>query len=604
MGACCGTDTIEEERQADRGAEERPLLPRRVAASLEDHNVINDALPRVYYVIIGRGPMAVVNHRTLIATAWGRARIDSHPILHIGAPNSWPSYVRHGLGQPNHLLSLPGFERQPSAAGPEWLVDGGLNSQYFGQCVDEEFRSLGRVEIAEEWVALIQSRAAPGQVDARIRGERNRGDQVHRVVSDCIAANWPPFEQGRAPYRLCLFDPRHRTARLVYANAIDICTGPGRPAVFPPADGDTDEIVAARTPPWLPPELWSGTPAWTLRRTLNGVDAIRDEVRFEAGQRICVTAGGGVGLNAAEKSRNHNCALDWFGREGLMPIFHNNPRNITYLKQRNNNDACRPGRRQDFGVVDEDDLIAHTRSHRMGRGAVLRTVANNNANGVDVTLQAQPGAGTLIRDFWGNHSALHQGGYWEFSDQYADAVAPMGVRPSLAYDRLVIPNGQETNQVGQPHAIAGHLGFRPVDMNGRMVALETEDGLVRVIGAACNDYPGVNQQTWIRAGRPAGGRPDYAMWTFHATLPVSAVIDGFIICGANTAIANRYFDEHHNRNVNTMTFAEIRDVVGDNDLAGRIIAQRNPNNGYKNVQELRDACGRFVDALQQFRFAY
>ncbi|HVI01893.1 MAG TPA: hypothetical protein VM869_24430, partial [Enhygromyxa sp.] len=166
------------------------------------------------------------------------------------------------------------------------------------------------------------------------------------------------------------------------------------------------------------------------------------------------------------------------------------------------------------------------------------------------------------------------------------------------------PNGQATDQVGQPHAIAGHLGFRPVNMNGRMVALATEDGLVRVIGAACNDYPGVNQQTWIRAGRPAGGRPDYAMWTFHATLPVSAVIDGFIICGANTAIANRYFDEHPNRNVNTMTYAEIRAVVGDNDLAGRIIAQRNPNNGYKNVQELRDACGRFVDALQQFRFAY
>src|SRR5262249_19190262 len=146
-------------------------------------------------------------------------------------------------------------------------------------------------------------------------------DEINRVIQ----AAWPNFPDNAAPYRLCLYDPVTSTASLVYAAKIDICTGPGRPNVFAPSRADTDQARRARPPPWLPPERWSQQDEWRNRRTMNGVDAIRDEVAWAAHERICITGGGGVGLNGAEKARNNNCFLDWFGRAGVMDIF-DNPR--------------------------------------------------------------------------------------------------------------------------------------------------------------------------------------------------------------------------------------------------------------------------------------
>lgn len=603
MGCCCGTDTVDDDYQAlSQGTDLEAGGGLELQVSLENDNVIDEVLPTIYYVIVGRGPMAVVDHRTLLGSAWGVGRIDGRTILHVGAPNPWPRYLRHGLGQPNHLLSFPGFVHQPSAAGPQNTVDGGLDSQYFGQCISQEFAALEHVETAEEWVALIQSRNAPGVVDVRIRDEEEGGDVVYAAVDARRNDPWPDFQDDDAPYRLCLYDPDTEVARWVYAAAIDICTGPGRPNVYPPTGGDTDESRGARTPPWLRPEAWILVPRWRDRRVLNGVDAIRDEVQWNADERVCVTAGGGVGLNAAEKARNHDCVLDWFGRDALMPIF-DNPRNITFLRQPGTELRCEPGRRQDVQIDDEDDLISATKRHRMGRGARLRSTAPV-AHSTRISVSLEGGNPCHIRDWWGNRSALDGAGYWQFSVTYGQEVAAANVVASLRYDRLVIPNGQGTRHVGQPHAIANHLGFRAVTKENRLVALETADGLVRILGAACNNYPGFDQGTWDRAGKPAANSPASVMWTFHATLPVSAVPDGFIICGVNTALANDYFLDHPNTNVNTMTYAEIHTIVGDQDLARTIVERRRDNNGYKDLQDLRTVCESNAVELAGFTFAY
>lgn len=616
MCCCSGTDEVED-AQAQHGADQGNGLavqPQLVQVGLNGGNVVNQALPEVFYVIIGRGPMAVVNHRTLRATQWGIGRIDGHQVLHLGAPNPWPEYMRHGLGQPNHLLSFPGFTNQPSQQ--QAVIDGGLDSQVFGQCIDQEFGLLPQGPPPRGvWVALIQSENAAGQIDNRIPHELDGGAQVSAALTQRAQDPWPQFPQGAAPYRLVVFDPIQRQAALIYASAIDICTGPGRPNVFAPANGDSPETVAARTPPWLSPELWAQNGQgiaeqqdrpWLGRATLNGVDAIRDEVAFQANQRICVTAGGGVGLNAAEKSRNNQCVLDWFGRTGLMPIFLN-PRNTTFLR-----DLNAMGQQPDFnddpipcdgqagpaayGINGEDDLYAISPRHRMGRGGQLAAAAANQGGGVDVTLQVF-GQAAVIRDRWGQHSGLANGA-WAFSGQYQQEVQAINLQPGVTYTRLVIPNGQSAAAIGHSESLAGHLGLAPVVEAGRMVALATQDGLVRVLGAACNNYAGFNQNA-------QGNAHAVAMWQFHATLPICAVPDGFIICGVNTAAANRYFQANPNRNVNTMTRDEIMAVVQDGPTADRIVQHRNGNNGYANRQDLvQSAQIQDTPALDQFAYAY
>lgn len=593
MGQCLGINIFNQQQedvaaaQDDAGPE-----PRVVEISFEDINTIDERSPKVYYVIVGRGPMAVVNLSTLQQSAWGRDRIGERTVLFVGFPNPWPRYLQHGLGQPNYLLSLPGFlpANQPSQAGPAFTIDGGLDSQEFGRRVDQQFNTFNNVEVAQEWVALIQSRNAPGVLDARIRNEEG-GVPVHQAVNARLADPWPPFAaEEEANYRLCLYHPVTGVARWVYAARIDMCTGPGRPNVFDPNGGATPETDGAKTPPWLTPEHWITIPRWANRRTLNGVDAIRDEVQWNNNERVCVTAGGGVGLNAAEKSRVNNCFLDWFGRDQLMPIFEN-PRNITYLKDPNTNQRCAYGNRHAVGINVENDLIAGTQPHRMGRGAALQTVARPAQNVVDVRLYhyGAPGNPCNIRDWWNNHSLLNANGEWTFSAQYQNILAPAVEELLPRYNWLVIPNGQGTGHVGQPHAFARHLVFQPVVLQGRMVAMETADHAVRILGAACNDYPGNAWATWNNAGQPAVTPADQ-MWQYHATLPVSAVPDGFIICGINTAVANRFYDAANpNTNVNTMTYAELLALLGNAGVAQQIIQNRNARNGYANLGDVQQA---------------
>lgn len=563
--------------------------------ALQDQNVINVQLPTIYYVIVGRGPMAVVNHRTLLQTDWGRGRIGGRRVVHIGAPNPWPRYLQHGLGQPNHLLSFPGLINQPSVGGA--AVDGGLDSQHFGERFNTEFAAIQPAPLVlQAWVGLIQSRAAPGAagLDARVRDEDEIGGSAVRLLLDLqIALPWPAFPVGQAPYRLCLYTPPtpqnpQGSARVIYAAAIDICTGPGRPSVVNPAGANAvvpDEIRRARTPPWLPPELWAGIPEWFNRKTLNGVDAIRTEVVWNADERVCVTGGGGVGLNAAEKGRNRNCVLDWFGRGSILDIF-DNPRNITFLRHPGQDDRCVPGPRAGVGINDEDHLIPFQQRVRMGCGAKLVS-ATNVDNGVEVRLTASADfeGGARIRDRWRADvmSTLNGGAFWTFGVDYTNLLEPLGIVPAVLYHRLVIPNGQATNQLGHPHSFARHLTLDAHEEGGRMVCLQTENGLVRVLGAACNDDPG-----FVIAGYDQNEVPATAanrMWAYHATLPVSAVPDGFIVCGANTALANRYFATHPNTNVNTMTHAELLAIVGA-ERATAIVAHRKADNGYLNRANL------------------
>lgn len=629
MTCCCGTKVVQ--RDSEELASQpvpSPLVTRSVRVALGGRglNAVNEPEPEAFYVIVGRGPMAVVNHSTLRKSDFGTKRIGEAKVLHLGFPNPWPKYLAHGLGQPNYLLSLPGFtpQNQPSAALGKETLDGGLNSQYFGACVDKEYAELSRefsdsIEPARPvWVALIQRKSdlrvpeklATLATELGANGKRGGGKEILKRVELAAAVKW---NHSTAAYRLLVLNPAKEDVTHIYATAIDICTGPGRPKVDSPDKTDLRALELARTPPWLPPETWTLEQPWVGRRVLNGVEAIHDDLRWTKDERICVTAGGGVGLNAAEKARGNKCFLDWFGRSGLMiPIF-NNPRNLTFLRDPETGEPRAPGNRRDLGIEDEIQLLPTFVGHRLGRGAVLKEVSQEEGAGfVEVRLKKYPkfkpaavihdwdgieSGLSNVSDSWAIATAMRAGRGWKHTSfwtylQRRSEKLMVYAPPSRKYDRLVIPNGQEADEVGQPISFAGHLGFEPAlgKSDKRQVALQTKDGLVRVLGAAMNNYPKYTVGDWNRAGQPAVGEPKDVMWHYHSTLPVSAVFDGFIVCGANTAEANEFFRDS-NLNVNTMSEAELRAAIDTKDIADRILNARHINNGYENIDDLTDKAG-------------
>jgi hypothetical protein len=596
MGCCCFDGGQMEQDANDLGSSaptERTPLNRRVSPSSgQSTPPINSSdIPRppVFYVIVGRGPAAVIDHTTLR----GGPRLGQLPVLHIGFANPWPQYLEHGMGQPAYLLSLPGFHAQPNAGGHE--IDGGLHSRDFGAAIDAQMTWLRQqhptTQVVEGWVAWVHTR--DDRVSLPVEGDytpEEGGAALRTRLGETITASnerndWPQA----AFFRLLVFSPRDNSIGVAYAAYIDFCTGPGRPIVL----GASPALAGARTPPWLAPEVWPE--GLSTRRILNGVDAIVDAVQWAATDRVCVTAGGGVGLNAAEKARNNDCWLDWFGRTSLVPTF-DNPRNHTFLAhpetwaplERGQLDELAP--RGDTGERPPFNLLPPRANLRFGAGATLAGVTLADTHAV-VRLAA--GVGPAIRDRHGQTSGLADE-QWECSALYLDgAEEPLGARPawpSRNYQRLVVPNGQGPELLGQP------FKFTPLQP---FVALGQE-GRVRLLGAAAQVYTGFALGTFNVNVDNAKNR----MWAYRTTLPVSAVPDGFILSGSNIAVANGYFERAPNTNVNTMTEAEITAALAAIQpietrvlIAQAIVARRNPSNGYANIGALEAAIDAVNDTL-------
>ena len=89
-------------------------------------------------------------------------------------------------------------------------------------------------------------------------------------------------------------------------------------------------VSQSRTPPWIFPEAWTKE---TRAACSTGSTRSAWEMVWKDRERVCVTAGGGIALNVAEKARNQECTLDWSARGGLFAnTFEPNPRNDTLLK--------------------------------------------------------------------------------------------------------------------------------------------------------------------------------------------------------------------------------------------------------------------------------
>src|SRR5438874_1100396 len=147
--------------------------PDTVSASLQpigsvELNTHSGKLP-VYYVIVGCGTAAVVNHTTLRQTQWGKDRIGGLPVMHIGFKDPWWHYFTHGMGQPPYLLTMPGYHQRPSQASDVFQHNPGCRSDRFAACTEHEWGLLwtkyhtetpatSKFHHLEGWVAVIQMR--------------------------------------------------------------------------------------------------------------------------------------------------------------------------------------------------------------------------------------------------------------------------------------------------------------------------------------------------------------------------------------------------------------------------------------------------------------
>jgi hypothetical protein len=570
----------------------------------------NTPLPPVFYVIVGRGPASVIDHATLQQTDFGKDRMNksaagSIPVLHIGFSNPWAGYFSHGMGQPSYLLGLPGFfpGNQPGSRGRDDMKDAGLTSTTFGRCVndqngsciDEErrrwsgksttaFEAAGWPEL-NGWVVWVQTSAREPLSHTLIEAELGGAAVKEKVVTKLNEA-YPAFPGHVAPYRLLVLRTQGDDLALefVYAQFVDFCTGSGR------ARQDRTEAAfkTARLEPWRDPASWTGKPA-ASRKIAVAIEAVRQEFDWQSEKRACIANGGAIALNAAERARDEECWTDWFHNGTLLEAF-NNPRNFTFIKSKN---GARPRTPDEDKPIREPDLIAADERTRLGRYAQVSSVteaadcdvklAVGVPRGADVAPIDQPG--TIIREYSGTEFTLASD-MWGCSGGYKTGYTP-GTLPSTKYNYLILHGGLVTDLLGQPiktgitiapKAAPGAGGAAP------MVCLGSDDGAIRVLGAAAQFY--IQQKPMPSSELPK------RMWDYRNTLPISAVPDGFILSGINIANANEFFRVTPNRNVNTMTEAELTTALADRgfsdaaDLAQKIIAARNLANGYRDAVDL------------------
>lgn len=307
---------------------------------------VSSKLP-VYYVIVGCGTAAVVNHTTLRQTEWGKKRIGDLPVMHIGFKDPWSEYFEHGMGQPPYLLTMPGYHKRPSQETDVFTLNPGCSSKKFAACTENEWKLLwqkyhtedkntSRFEHLKGWVAVIQKKAAP--MSEKVNGvieNLKKNEALDLTESKIKEKLEEKFKTEEADYRLVVIVPKMEDEdecklQLVYAKKIDICTGGGRAQIrFDNQFLDNKNAnKIGKTKLFIPPDLWSEKTKH--RKIVTGPEALMTATVWKATDRVYVNGGGGIGLNMVERGEGENCHVDWASRS-LHASF-NLPRNDTVLR--------------------------------------------------------------------------------------------------------------------------------------------------------------------------------------------------------------------------------------------------------------------------------
>jgi hypothetical protein len=226
-------------------------------------------LSKDYYVVIGMGFSALVNHR-MLRTKSGEERVGKLPILHIGDADLWALCHRLKMGQWACLLTLPAFDYRPSNPPVEDFL---FSDEFSGVC-DKEWSHLAGQHPFYAIRASVQS----------------------------IARSNSGFEIG------C------DGGRVVRAKRIDVCGGSGPPRLLEP--GQVKD-----------PQLWNeyccgsvGPGGWPRLLTgemfLNRFCGIAPQTSL-----VAVCGGGPTAAWCVECAQEKGYRVLWISREPLNAAF-------------------------------------------------------------------------------------------------------------------------------------------------------------------------------------------------------------------------------------------------------------------------------------------
>lgn len=549
--------------------------------SKSEVNTYND---EPFYVIIGCGFAATVDHATLDQTRWGRTRTGQYRILHIGFPDPWQIYHPHDMNQEFELLVLPGYLHQPRES-----------------------------ETAEE------GRWLRSPAFARVNQEEFEGCWPRRP--ETIAAHVTKISKAGEFYRIHF----QETDKQILAAKIDICAGPGQTRV--PDESPTGIKLSSDLKKQFtsPPNV--DDPDW-VPQIVTATNFTRENAKVAAGGLVLVSGRGPAAAQALERALEEDGAKEvlWATKDingGFPPTMR-----LDRLVRVDDSGILKPlPVRLDFPKgklypADANVWIANGYEVRDVRPLTPTLIAEKGLKDIEGTpltvesLQLGPLAPVLVTFTTGTEAVA--------SDKAQLPPFLYGV-----FHQVVIAQGlQDTpNEPGSPIVLVKELlvsgdetlepyfpGSQDKSPEGATtkeesqnfksgVGLRTKDGKIRVLGAAGHGNSLM---------RTLGGDASKTLGNFQDTLPAQARINfqGVTLSALTIAHANHWFDDYGgkfsrngNNNPNTATFEELERHIGTERARALIEVRICRIRPFQTWQQLAQACAYWKQAHSSGAFA-
>jgi hypothetical protein len=474
----------------------------------------------VSYIIIGCGFAAITNHTTLKGASWGRERLGSLPVLHVGSTDPWQTDVPHQMGQWTNLLTLPGYRHCPPPTDPAVLARYRDTNDYAAAPLDEilehflhneTFADCNQRQLDE----LLQDEANPGCVLPAFTGiieprdtafdrlpeQERRWRAEHE--SGHLAGTVPPWRAPGANYRVSVY-VRGEGMRYVYAQKVDVCTGPGPARRLAPS-----QVDAALHDEYYPDPITGTVPAQPQRIVPGGHAAISRALSqpvhdpafanlAEGRADLCVYGGGPTSAWSVERALEAGLHVIWITRDILD--------HTTF-----------PPARRNHGLLDPpDQVVSHTSPAKLIKDPRL------------VHIQA------------------------ELTEVKASPIGCVFTYPSgqVSCKQLVISIGQSntpSDRGGSAYLMATLEDFEWVPVTSEAAYLTDRLGGARVLGAASFSRRESRKS-------PAWEATD----KYHSSLPLAAQVAfvGITFNSAMIAYCNGFYVESSNEDKNTMSPTE------------------------------------------------
>lgn len=558
----------------------------------------NTTNERGYYVIIGRGFSAAVDHATLLheqsrpqLPSGGGPRLGDLEVIHLGFPDPWLKYRDHEMNQEQELLTLPGFINQLPRFG-EPAPDPKLHTAI--ACIETGAPSLTRGTPFVRSGSFAQTTASEFQKIAEAEQFGNNPIREARVVAITRGGlDW---------YRVYT-----SVGAVIRAAKIDICSGPGLSRTLSRKRQGVRDSYAVD----MSDDLWLEytNPAKSdadnySPRIITGSEYTRANVQTKQGSSVYVQGRGPAAGQAVEEAIRMGASQVLLLSSDISAAFTPNSR-LDFLAQIKVGNTFRhlPSPRLSpvsgtivprlkrlwiaqnykataFETLTEDRI----RSLELG-GFVLgpRRLTTADLGRVLVTFAVDKAdRPTNVWNCQGDSLPNLRYGVFD------QAILAQGLQDALPEPGENLGTGlQLIKQLGSLNI---HFDLLKADGYDHAVGLRSSDGRIRLLGSAGLGNKGIRDLSRFKS--QFVGPSELA--EYENSLPAQArvFLQGITLNAALIAQANRFFiptiQECCNPNVNTATKSELKTRLGgDEQVASKILdARRYRIEPFHNLKEL------------------